>query len=211
LLESDPGGSGPDGGISGSGGSVSGGGGTTAVGGGTSEGGGSGGKTALPCGTPLSPFGPCASFGEVECVAAHPECVPMYDDQCCPSCEPGASCADCVRFEFSSCAPMAESGCTTATASICGVPSDEGCTGELVMDCLGKGQTQCLTRPGCAWAVDLGCQDPETCTGTCRPVTEHSCGTSCEGPPPEGCPPGFHPEGTGGAYFNWCLPDAMCP
>lgn len=149
--------------------------------------------------------GECESLEEIGCLGAYPQCVPIYDDKCCPSCEMGG-CADCINIAFHHCAP----GALCNTADFCGLLPDWACSGgeaECDID-PGGSQTPCATVPGCIPAycpTNLTCdQDP-----ICHPVRAKSCTTMCDSVPPP-CPDGTYPEGDGFCYTGLCIPESLC-
>lgn len=76
----------------GDGGGGAGGGTTTGTGGATSTTGtgntttGTGGTTTTTITTGPTPV--CEGLDHISCLGAYPSCAPVYDDQCCPTCDP---------------------------------------------------------------------------------------------------------------------------
>ena len=141
----------------------------------------------------------CAGLGEVDCLGAFPDCVPAYDDACCPSCDPGP-CADCVNVVFAECRPLS-TACSGQVS--CGFTPPWACEGG-VAECP-DGQ-RCNFQPGC---VELTCAEGEPCPGTilCAPVTASLCTPPpCDAVPPA-CPPGSFPEATNDCYTGFCVVD----
>ncbi|MFO0619717.1 MAG: hypothetical protein U0414_44445 [Polyangiaceae bacterium] len=143
----------------------------------------------------------CAGLGETQCLAAFPECAPVYDDFCCPTCTPGP-CADCVNMQFYECQPAA-SVCSGAPLS-CGVVSKENCAG-LPATCE---SAYCPANAGCVQVCEPDANG-QCMAGPCHPVTAGSCTSVCDGIPPN-CPPGFVPEQDGTCYTGFCIPDQVC-
>lgn len=145
----------------------------------------------------------CEGLDEIPCLGAYPSCAPVYDDACCPSCEPGP-CADCIDWQFHHCAPFEEvcdapPPCGNATIWACsgGTPS---CTGQA---------GNCGADPGCAQATCSVESGP--CPGDeCHPVTAEICGPAlCNAIPPT-CPGGTLPEHEADCYTGWCIPADVC-
>ncbi len=189
----DPAGGAGSGGSGGSGGSAG------AGGSGASAGSGGAGASAGSGGGGGS--GACLGLDEVSCLGAYPSCVPRYDDQCCPSCNPG-SCADCVDWGFESCQP-AQAACEAPSA--CGFVPDWACAGKQA-ECP-DGQP-CNFQPGCTEQL---CAVGDPCPGTilCSPVTAGTCSSFCDSVPPT-CPPGSVPEADGFCYTGFCVEASLC-
>ncbi|MBK8254577.1 MAG: hypothetical protein IPK82_18155 [Polyangiaceae bacterium] len=83
--------------------------------GGSSSTGGTGGVHPLACG----------KLDQDGCLSAYPTCVPVYDDVCCPTCEPG-ECTDCLELAFHHCAEH-ETVCGPEPLN-CGVVPDWACS-----------------------------------------------------------------------------------
>lgn len=157
------------------------------------------------CG-PVDPGGPCSALSEVACLAAHPRCVPAYDDACCPSCKPTGMCADCVNYQFYACVPFEESSCTPGTIPTCSkTPSGICQTGKA--EC--PKQPPCEMAPGCATAVVAGCGPDQVCETACHPVTEWSCGPACAPSPLPYCHAGTPELGPSG-HTGFCIDAATC-
>ncbi len=145
-------------------------------------------------------MGPCAALGEAACLGAYPQCAPVYDDTCCPTCNPG-TCADCIHLEFHHCGSLTEV-CNQGPL-VCGLPSKEACAGQP-MTCPDQ---YCPANPGCV----EGCLPDANvnCTPACRPVTAGSCTSLCNQPPPL-CPMGLTAEQNGTCYTGFCIPAKVC-
>lgn len=143
---------------------------------------------------------PCAQLGETACLGAYPQCAPVYDDSCCPTCNPG-SCADCVHYDFHHCASLA-AVCSQGPLP-CGTTFAEACAGKP-STCP---NAYCPANPGCV----EGCQLDSNglCAPSCRPMTAGSCTSLCNQPPPP-CPPGFTAEQNGSCYTGYCIPEKAC-
>ena len=89
---------GAGGGIGGAGGGIGGNGGSSST---VSPVGGAGGSVSSSVGG--AGGGACDGLDHVSCLGAFPSCVPVYDDECCPSCDPMGGCADCIRIQFHHC------------------------------------------------------------------------------------------------------------
>lgn len=199
---------GGDGGAGGGSGGTS-----SSTGGTTASTGGSGGNTGGTGGSGgiggFGGAGDCAALDLVGCLGAYPECVPVYDDTCCPSCDPGP-CADCVSLQFHHCAPKADVCGDTPVP--CGTVPDWACAG---------GQAQCgdvdpQSSPDLCGSVagcipgycnlDIDCDtDP-----VCVPVTAGSCGpVLCDAIPPP-CPDGTTNEIQNDCYTTLCIPSNIC-
>ncbi len=150
---------------------------------------------------------PCEGLPEAACIAAYPSCAPLYDDSCCPTCDPGP-CADCIAFAFHSCV-QAETVCVTGKPS-CGVVPEWACSGAAA-SCGWDGP--CQATPGCVQgqcSPMMGCPCIPEQDCSCRAVTAKSCVTpDCDAPPPP-CPPGFVAESDGFCYTDWCIPVSVC-
>lgn len=176
-----------------------------ASGGGGSPSGGAPSGGAGGCG-PVDPGEPCSSLSEVECLAAHPRCAPVYDDSCCPECEPTGLCADCVNYQFFACVPFEESNCTPGTIPACGKTPSGICQG---------GSAQCPTEPpcnsvpGCVTATIAGCGPDQLCASECHPVTEWTCGPDCGQGPLPFCHAGVPETGPEG-YTGYCIDSSAC-
>ena len=150
--------------------------------------------------------GACETLGHAACVAAFADCVPIYDDLCCPSCDPGP-CADCINYQFHHCAPYAK-GCALNGPS-CGRVLKEHCAGQ-VPSCgpvLGS-PGPCGQSPGCTLAdcpVNIDCDPPPGCV----PVTGGACTASCKSPPPA-CSPTMVPEANGNCWTGLCIMADVC-
>ena len=142
----------------------------------------------------------CDGLGQTECLAAFPGCVPIYDDACCPTCDPGP-CADCVNWQFYACVPAA-SACAPASPS-CGQTPPWACSG---------GSAQCPSGfcQGTIGCVAATCPIGVGCIEQCHPVSAGMCSVTCLADPPE-CPPGTVPEADGLCYTGLCIPADVCP
>lgn len=197
LMSGDGGGGGVSGG-SGGVGAVSGSGGF-----GGSPVGGAGGSAG--CG-PVDTGAPCATLGEMGCLAAFPRCAPVYDDQCCPSCYPGM-CADCMSWQFYECIDRELSSCVPGTIGHCGQTPPWACNG-------GKAECNegaCQFTPGCVSAQPTSCAPDGLCPPECHAVTAESCGPPCGPPVPMPmCPNGGVHEVQNGQYTGYCIDPSVC-
>jgi hypothetical protein len=154
----------------------------------------------------------CGSIvGQADCIAAFPGCVPVYDDECCPSCEPTGVCADCVDFTFNRCAP-AELWCAGTGRPGCGFVPAWACSGgqATCSDASGSSPTPCHGVAGCELTQPsqrLDCDPP--CQPKCTPVTGGSCDTLCNSAPPK-CDPGTVAQSDGSCWTGWCIPAEVC-
>lgn len=181
------------------------GGGVGAVSGGGGMGGAPMGGTSA-CG-PVDPGGPCGTLGETGCLAASPRCAPVYDDHCCPDCEPMGACADCVDYRFFECIPFEESNCTPGLTPHCGVTPQWACQGGSA-NCVGDGP--CNMTPGCIDAVIAGCGPDALCESECHPTTAWTCGPDCaQGGPMPFCADGVPELGPEG-YTGYCVRAGVC-
>lgn len=144
---------------------------------------------------------------EVGCLGAYPTCVPVYDDVCCPSCNPG-TCSDCINVQFHHCAPNSPT-CGVAPPS-CGTTPQWACAGgkaDCSINALGSVEP-CHAKAGCTAAycpVGAMCNVDPVCT----PVTKGTCTALCDGLPPP-CPPGTFAEANGSCYTGLCVPADVC-
>jgi hypothetical protein len=190
------------------GGAASGGG---AAGAAVGGGGGAGGSAAAPVGGgagcgPVDPGGACGMLGEVACLAAHPRCAPVYDDHCCPSCEPTGYCADCVDYRFRHCAPIEDTSCVPGYLPTCGVTPGWACQAGSA-DC--GGETPCNFRPGCIDAVVASCPPDAYCAPECHPTSAWTCGPNCTQAPTPECGDGVPEHGPNGPTGH-CVRAAVC-
>ncbi len=198
--------SGAGGAMGGSGGVGGGSGGSAATAGVAGSGGGSpSGGSGGQCGVP-GPEVPCGELDEARCLKAHPRCAPMYDDKCCPACDPTGACADCVAWEFEACLPYDESNCAPGTVGTCGETPAWACQGGTP-EC---GPGSCSFEPGCVTMIYADCPPDALCPPECRAVTRDSCDGACAGGAPPSCPDGTTPETAGGKFTKYCLPEAVC-
>lgn len=188
------GGSGGQGGETSAGGAAEGGASTTS----SSSGAGGAGGTA------------CDGLGEIACLKAYPDCVPVYDDMCCPMCDPMAGCADCVNWAFHHCAPHAD-GCLPEQPAVCGTVPGWACAGGAASCEPPSPATKipCATIPGCVVSycpTDVDCEtDP-----VCVPVDGDMCDIALCNAIPPACPDGTFPAVEGGCYSGACIPQAFC-
>jgi hypothetical protein len=152
----------------------------------------------------------CAGLGEIACLGAHPTCVPVYDDQCCPMCDPTGGCADCVNWGFHHCATL-ENGCLPEMPIECGVVPGWACSGGSAAcePASPLTKTPCATVPGCVASycpVDVECEtDP-----VCVPVDKDMCSEAlCDAVPPN-CAPGTIPAVEAGCYTGGCILAGVC-
>jgi hypothetical protein len=151
--------------------------------------------------------GACVSLSEISCLQAPKACAPVYDDHCCPMCDPVGGCADCIDIRFHHCAPL---GDVCGTQPSCGIVPPWACTGgkaECGID-PGGSATPCHTVAGCTAAF---CETDVTCKTdpVCHPVTAAMCTVLCDQPPPP-CPMGTYPEGDGSCYTGSCIAFELC-
>lgn len=174
-------------------GSTAGQGGGTSVGQGGSPSGQGGGGGAPPC---------SAIDVYTDCLAAIDQCVPVFDDFCCPSCIPGG-CADCVDVRFVGCSerlpPEPGGGCTDT----CGVTPPWACNGNPRPEACGAA----CDRPGC---IDKIRCDIDACEVWCEPVRPDACSiVVCDAPPPP-CAGDQVPEVADGCWTGACIPAWVC-
>ena len=163
---------------------------------------------------PPAPFG-CASIGSPGACLQRDDCVPTYDDACCPSCTPGP-CTACViaAYRFGRCETR-RSACAPGAGPSCGTLSAWAC-GDARPDCSGAvpSGTEGCSVPGCVLAVparDADCPRG-ACRNTCEPLTPASCGPAlCDRIPPV-CPEGKVPLVVDGCYPSppRCIDAALC-
>jgi hypothetical protein len=187
--------------VSGSGGA---GGGVGGFGGFGGSPGGAGGSAGCP---PVDTGAPCGTLSETACLSAFPRCAPVYDDACCPMCDPTGACADCVDYRFRVCVDRELSSCVPGAIGPCGVTPGWACTGGKA-DC---SHPQCTMTPGCMEALPQDCPEDAFCPNECRPVSAESCGPVCGDPPPMlPCPPGFVHLVENGKYSGLCVESSVC-
>jgi hypothetical protein len=149
----------------------------------------------------------CEGLSESACIGAHPDCVPVYDDACCPSCDPGG-CADCVDYFFHHCVAL-DTGCLPEEPATCGLVPGWACTGKRA-ECgppVGS-PSPCGAYPGCIAAVcspDVNCP-PDV---ECHPVSGGTCVNACDSVPPS-CPEGTLAESDGFCYTGYCIRPDVC-
>lgn len=190
-----------------------GGGGAGAGGAGAAAGSGGGGSTTGSTGSTSSGTGGaggqgnCGALDEVGCLGAYPTCAPVYDDHCCPTCDPVGGCADCVDFRFHHCEGFA----TTCVADAsCGFTPPWACQGGQA-DCAidpGGSSTPCHSVAGCTagWCPsNLACETDPVCT----PVTKDACTSLCDAIPPP-CPTGTTAQMDGFCYTGLCIAADLC-
>lgn len=176
----------------------------TGTGGGMTTGGAGGGMTTGTGGGTAS----CDGLDQVACLGAYPACVPIYDDTCCPTCDPGP-CGDCTSLQFHHCAPK-EQVCGDEPLP-CGLLPDWACAGGQAK-CLGDpggSPTPCGAEAGCAFAE---CSPDYDCnvSPVCVPVTKDICGPIlCDAIPPA-CPDGMVNEVQSGCFTSFCIPGDLC-
>lgn len=150
----------------------------------------------------------CEGLSESGCMAAYPSCVPVYDDACCPSCNPMGGCADCVDYFFHHCDAL-DTACLPEEPGTCGFSPGWACAGG-VPDCGAPGgsPTPCGAYPGC---VEATCSPDVNCPPDiqCRPVTGGTCQNQCDSVPPS-CPEGTIAESDGFCYTGYCVPAEVC-
>ena len=186
-----------------SGGSV---GGSGGIGGSVAGSGGIGGGIGgSPGCAPVDTGAACATLGETACLTAAGRCAPVYDDTCCPMCEPTGMCADCVNYRFHECIPYEESGCVPGAIGHCGQTPSWFCQGTAPV-CPEGGM--CGSVPGCV-AVTPACPPDTFCGDICHAVTAWSCGPACVGELAPACDT-VAEVAKGGAYTGYCLPSDVC-
>ena len=144
----------------------------------------------------------CEGFSEIECLNVE-GCVPVYDDACCPSCDPVGFCADCVDIEYERCDPI-DAACTGPG---CGLVPDWMCGGPE--DCsrafpLGEG-AHCSIA-GCVKVSEPGCGDE---CAFCEPARAEMCQAFCFLDPPP-CPAGWVPQADGMCFTGLCIYAELC-
>ena len=95
-------------------------GGTTGAGGDTVGQGASGGAGGAG-GAPVA----CGGLDQEACLDAYPTCVPLYDDECCSSCDPGP-CSECTSLVYHHCLSKEEA--CGADPPACGLLPDWACS-----------------------------------------------------------------------------------
>ncbi|MBK8257751.1 MAG: M36 family metallopeptidase [Polyangiaceae bacterium] len=149
----------------------------------------------------------CAGLPEIACLGAFPECVPVYDDLCCASCDPAGGCADCFEIRFDHCEPLNQA-CNNGPE--CGLVPEWACNGKDAGCDIdpGASQTPCASEAGCVPAycpTDGECDvDP-----ICHPVKAGMCVVQCDAIPPS-CPAGTFPESDGFCHTGRCIPESLC-
>jgi len=151
----------------------------------------------------------CAGLGEIACLGAYPGCVPVYDDQCCPLCDPTGFCADCSNWTFHHCATHTN-GCLPEQPVECGTVPGWACVGgKAECEPSGGSKTPCATLPGCVPSycpTDVDCDTSPVCV----PARGDMCGPIvCEQVPPP-CERGTTPAGENGCFSGGCIPAALC-
>ncbi|MEJ7733676.1 MAG: hypothetical protein WKG00_31335 [Polyangiaceae bacterium] len=169
--------------------------------------GGAGGGVSTAAGGASSASGgssTCSGLFEADCMGT-PDCAPVYDDVCCPTCEPKA-CADCSNLEFHHC-DFRDDICDQAPA--CGTVPDWVCLGgpHVCPQVVGGDTYECEATPGCVVAT---CSPDVNCNETkCAAVGADSCTAMCDAIPPS-CPAGTTAEADGSCYTGFCIPSAVC-
>jgi hypothetical protein len=159
--------------------------------------------------TDTDPTNPCDGLGEGACVAAFPDCVPVYDDMCCPSCSNVGYCADCIDWQFHDCLPF--SAACTPPELTCSFTPDWACKGG-VAECEApsdRSPSRCGMVAGCVLGRAAGeiCAD---CEDACRPVTAESCNTPDCDHIPTTCLEGEAVEVQSGCDTGYCIPARVC-
>jgi hypothetical protein len=151
----------------------------------------------------------CDGLQQIACLGAYPSCVPVYDDECCPICDPTGGCADCINIQFHHCAPL-NSECAGKPPS-CGQVPEWACSGGAAA-CAnvdpGGSKTPCATVAGC---IPAYCPTNKDCTTdpVCHAATKDACITQCDAVPPP-CPAGTYAESDGFCYTGYCIPENLC-
>ena len=150
----------------------------------------------------------CVGLDHLACLGAYPTCVPVYDDTCCPMCDPTGACADCTNIQFHHCVDKG-SACGNPGPP-CGQTPAWACSGgqaNCAVDPSGS-STPCATVAGCIPAycpTDVTCKtDP-----VCHPAKAGACVATCNAIPPP-CPAGTYPETDGFCYTGSCIPENLC-
>ena len=177
-----------------------------------SSGGGTGGGTSTAGSggqTTTTPVTSCTGLDHIACLAGYPSCVPVYDDLCCPSCNPTGGCADCINMQFDHCESYADR--CTGVPSQCGQTPGWACEGGQA-DCNIEpygGAEPCATVAGC---LPAQCSlTLNSCPGdiTCHPARKDTCSVTCKQAPPP-CPSGTWPEAVNDCYTGYCVPENVC-
>lgn len=183
--------------------------GNTTTGNSTTNGTGGAGNSTTGSGgtTGFGGFGGCGGMDHTTCIANFPQCLPVYDDECCPSCDPQGGCADCINIQFHHCED-ATSNCKPAN---CGSIPEWACNGKQP-DCNidpGGSSEPCATVAGC---IPAYCNLNQMCepNPVCHPIIAEICTAFCESVPPP-CADGLTPEANGSCWTGLCIPGELCP
>ncbi|MEZ4293339.1 MAG: hypothetical protein R3B70_00055 [Polyangiaceae bacterium] len=132
--------------------------------------------------------------------------MPVYDDECCPSCNPDVGCADCVSLQFHHC----QAASPDCGATPCGFVPEWACAGKEP-NCQidpGGSPTPCATVAGCIpeyCNLNVDCDvDP-----VCAPIQANICIALCESIPPP-CPEGTVAKTNGSCWTGTCVPAEVC-
>lgn len=114
---------------------------------------------------------------EAYCISAFPDCVPIYDDTCCPTCTPGACVDSCTDNVYQGC-EKAEVACQPEPAIECGFVPEWACAGGVPECGDANGlKSPCGKYTGCA---ELTCFGGFDCS-TCVPLSVAACVEDCAG------------------------------
>jgi hypothetical protein len=146
----------------------------------------------------------CTSLAEAACIGSMPDCVPAYDDTCCPECR--GFCADCADVQFVGCH---DAGRACAGGVECAFVPDWACDGGTPT-CRepqwSNDINPCGFDAGCVLAE---CAEGWTCADACHPVSESMCRTACDSIGPA-CPDGETAEADGDCWTGFCIPSDVC-
>jgi hypothetical protein len=168
--------------------------------GGASTGGNGGGSCE-----PVDPGTPCSALGESTCLVAHPRCVPLYDDHCCPACDPTGACADCIDLRFIGCTELEMSNCVPGTIGPCGMTPSWACSGGSAT-CPANGP--CNSVAGCIEAKPADCPT-SGCATECHAMTKYTCHQPCVSETPAPCTKGLA-EASPDGYTGFCMREQVC-
>lgn len=144
---------------------------------------------------------------EAYCIAAFPDCVPIYDDTCCPTCTPGNCVESCTDNVYQGC-EKAEVACQPNPAIECGFVPGWACSGSVPECGEPNGiKSPCGKDTGC---MEKTCPEPVSCS-TCVPVSVAACVKDCAGGSEPPCMGGTVPHiGGDGCPDGTCVPEEPC-